>query len=141
MRSIYSACLDGAAPPNHLASLVTVAEATLSGHRAIATALKSGQKRAIWLGALTLRHPAYADLRAVAAGIAAATGATLGVLAEGGNAAGAYLAGAVPHREAAGIKSAVTGKNAREMLAQPHKAYLLSGGIGAAGPMRWVPKR
>ena len=30
------------------------------------------------------------------------TGATLGVLAEGGNAAGAWLAGAVPHREAGG---------------------------------------
>ena len=99
------------------------------GHRAIAAALKSGQKRAIWLGALTLRHPAYADLRAVAAGIAAATGATLGRLAEGGNAAGAYLAGAVPHREPAGIKSAATGKNARELLAQPQKAYLLFGGV------------
>ena len=36
----------------------------------------------------------------MAAGIAAATGATLGTLAEGGNAAGAYLAGAVPHRDA-----------------------------------------
>jgi NADH-quinone oxidoreductase subunit G len=128
LAAIYSACLDGAAPPKHLASLIAGAQANV-GHRAIATALKSGQKRAIWLGALTLRHPAYADLRAVAAGIAAATGATLGVLAEGGNAAGAYLAGAVPHREAAGINSAATGKNAREMLAQPHKAYLLSGGV------------
>ena len=42
----------------------------------------------------------------VAAGIAAATGATLGMLAEGGNAAGAYLAGALPHRDAGGIKRA-----------------------------------
>ena len=50
-------------------------------------------------------------------------------LAEGGNAAGAYLAGAVPHREPAGIKSATAGKNAREMLAQPQKAYLLFGGV------------
>jgi NADH-quinone oxidoreductase subunit G len=128
LAAIYSACLDGAAPPKHLASLIGGAQANV-GHRAIAAALKSGQKRAIWLGALTLRHPAYADLRAVAAGIAAATGATLGVLAEGGNAAGAYLAGAVPHREPAGIKTAAVGKNAREMLAQPQKAYLLSGGV------------
>jgi NADH-quinone oxidoreductase subunit G len=125
---VYSACLDGAAAPKHLASLVAGAQANV-GHRAIATALKSGQKRAIWLGALVLRHPAYADLRAVAAGIAAATGATLGVLAEGGNAAGAYLAGAVPHREAAGTPSAATGKNARELLTQPQKAYLLFGGV------------
>ena len=83
----------------------------------------------MWLGALALRHPAYADLRAMAAGIAAATGATLGTLAEGGNAAGAYLAGAVPHRDAGGIKSAATGKSAREMLAAPQKAYLLFGGV------------
>ena len=128
LAAIYSACLDGAAAPEHLASLIAGAQANV-GHRAVATALKFGQKRAIWLGALTLRHPAYADLRAVAAGIAAATGATLGVLAEGGNAAGAYLAGCVPHREPAGISSAATGKNAREMLTQPQTAYLLSGGV------------
>jgi NADH-quinone oxidoreductase subunit G len=128
LAAVYSACLDGAAPPKHLASLVAGAQANV-GHRAIATALKTGQKRAIWLGALTLRHPAYADLRAVAAGIAAATGAALGVLAEGGNAAGAYLAGAVPHREAAGARSASAGKNARDLLTQPQKAYLLFGGV------------
>jgi NADH-quinone oxidoreductase subunit G len=65
----------------------------------------------------------------VAAGIASATGATLGVLAEGGNSAGAYLAGAVPHREAGGIKAGTSGKNARELLSQTQKAYLLFGGI------------
>ncbi len=125
--AIYSACLDGAAAPKHLATLVAGAQANV-GHRAIATALKSGQKRAIWLGALALRHPAYADLRVVAAAIAAATGATLGTLAEGGNAAGAYLAGAVPHREPGGVKAAVAGKTARDLLTQAHKAYLLFGG-------------
>ena len=127
LAAIYSACLDGAAAPRHLASLVAGAQANV-GHRAVATALKSGQNRAIWLGALTLRHPAYADLRAVAAGIAAATGATLGTLAEGGNAAGAYLAGCVPHREAGGIKGAAVGKNARDLLTRAQKAYLLFGG-------------
>ena len=65
----------------------------------------------------------------MAAGIAAATGASLGVLAEGGNAAGAYLAGAVPHRDAAGLKSGTVGKNARELLTQTQKAYLLFGGV------------
>ncbi len=126
LAAIYSACLDGAAAPAHLAGLVAGAQPNV-GHRSIAAALKTGQKRAIWLGALALRHPSYADLRALAAGLAAATGATLGVLAEGGNAAGAYLAGAVPHREAGG-KSASVGKNAREMLAQSQKVYLLFGG-------------
>jgi NADH-quinone oxidoreductase subunit G len=127
LAAIYTACLDGAAAPKHLATLVAGAQANV-GHRAIAAALKSGQKRAIWLGALALRHPAYADLRAVAAAIAAATGATLGTLAEGGNAAGAYLAGVVPHRDPGGIGTASPGKNAREMFAQSQKAYLLFGG-------------
>ena len=108
-----------------------------TAHRAIAAALKSGQKRAIWLGALALRHAAYADLRSVAAALAAATGATLGTLAEGGNAAGAYLAGAVPHRDSGGKKAAAAGKHARELLAAPQKAYLLFGGTepwADAGP-------
>jgi NADH-quinone oxidoreductase subunit G len=127
LAGIYAAALDGAAAPAHLGSLVSGAQVN-TAHRSIAAALKAGQKRAIWLGALALRHPAYADLRAVAAGLAAATGATLGTLAEGGNAAGAYLAGAVPHRDPAGIQSATTGKSARDMLASPQKAYLLFGG-------------
>jgi NADH-quinone oxidoreductase subunit G len=127
LAAIYSAVLDGAAAPEHLAALVSGAQVN-TAHRMIAAALKGGAKRAIWLGALSLRHPAYADLRALAAGIAAATSATLGTLAEGGNAAGAYLAGAVPHRDAGGLSSATAGKSARDMLAAPHKAYLLFGG-------------
>jgi NADH-quinone oxidoreductase subunit G len=127
LAAVYAAVLDGAAAPAHLASLVASAEVN-TAHRSVAAALKSGAKRAIWLGALALRHPAYADLRAVAAGLAAATGAMLGTLAEGGNAAGAYLAGAIPHRDPGGIVSATPGKNARDMLAAPHQAYLLFGG-------------
>jgi NADH-quinone oxidoreductase subunit G len=127
LAGIFAAALEGAAAPAHLASLVSGAQVN-TAHRSIAAALKSGQKRAIWLGALALRHPAYADLRAVASGLAAATGATLGTLAEGGNAAGAYLAGAVPHRDAGGLAAAAAGKNARDMLAAAQKAYLLFGG-------------
>jgi NADH-quinone oxidoreductase subunit G len=128
LAAIYSAVLDGATAPAHLAPLVSKAQVN-TAHRAIAAALKGGSKRAIWLGALALRHPAYADLRAVAAALAAATDAKLGTLAEGANAAGAYLAGVVPHRDAGGIASAATGKSAREMLAAAQKAYLLFGGV------------
>jgi NADH-quinone oxidoreductase subunit G len=126
LAGILSAALDGAAAPKHLASLVSGAQVN-TAHRSIAAALKNGSKRAIWVGALALRHPAYADIRSLAAGIAAATGAALGTLAEGGNAAGAYVAGAVPHRDPAGIKSATGGRNAREVLTTASKAYLLFG--------------
>jgi NADH-quinone oxidoreductase subunit G len=89
----------------------------------------SGGARHVLLGALALRHSAYADVRALASAIASATGATFGVLAEGGNAAGAYLAGAVPHREAGAKAAGTVGLNASEMLKKPLGAYVLFGGI------------
>jgi NADH-quinone oxidoreductase subunit G len=107
------------------ASVVAVGPA----HRELAAALMSGEKRAIWLGALAQRHPAWADLRAAAVALAEVTGASLGVLAEGGNAAGAWLAGAVPHREAGGRPAGQRGLDARTMFEQPRRAYLLFGGL------------
>jgi NADH-quinone oxidoreductase subunit G len=89
----------------------------------------SGGARHVLLGALAARHSAFADIRALASAIAQATGATFGVLAEGGNAAGAYLAGAVPHREAGGRSLSHPGMNAREMLSAPSGATMLFGGI------------
>ena len=94
-------------------------------HRAIAAALKSGERRAIWLGALAARSSRYSELRALARALAAASGASYGELAEGGNAAGAYLAGAVPHRSAGGAVRAAAGRSARQMLEQTLAGYLL----------------
>jgi NADH-quinone oxidoreductase subunit G len=114
--------------PEHLAA--TVRQANVGDtHRAAAAALVTGEKRAVWLGALAVRHPAYADLRALASAIAEITGASFGVLAEGGNAAGAYLAGAVPHREAGGKPAGKVGLSALEMLQRTLKAYVLFGGV------------
>ncbi len=118
----------GAPPPAGLAALLQSAPAS-DDHEAIAAQLASGAQRAIWLGALAIRHPAYDDLRAIAAALAVATGATLGVLAEGANAAGAYLAGAVPHRDAGGEVPSIPGLTARDMLERPLSAYLLAGGV------------
>jgi len=113
--------------PEHVAAIVRASTVT-DEHRAIAAALKSGSRRAIWLGALALRHPAYADLRALAAALAKSLDASLGVLAEGGNAAGAYLAGVVPHRDAGGRSVEHAGYTAAQMLREPLEAYLLFGG-------------
>jgi len=118
----------GRSVPDHLSGAVRGIEVT-DAHRAVAAALASGARKAVWLGALALRHPAYADLRALAAGIAGAAGAALGVLAEGGNAAGAYLAGAVPHREAGGKPVAAPGLDAARMLRERLGAYILFGGV------------
>jgi NADH-quinone oxidoreductase subunit G len=112
LAAVLAACLAGSQPPPaHVASLVSAAKVE-ERHRAAATALRSGARRAVWLGALALRHPAFAELRALASALADLTGGTFGVLAEGANAAGAYLAGAVPHREAGGRACASAGLSA-----------------------------
>jgi NADH-quinone oxidoreductase subunit G len=108
-------------------------------HRSLAAALNSGARRAIILGTLAQRHPAYSELKELAALLAAMSGASLGLITEGANAAGAYLAGAVPHREPGGARSAAVGLSARAMLQARLNAYLLLGGIDpvddlAAGP-------
>src|SRR2546430_6199106 len=79
---------------------------------------------------MAARHAGFADLRALAGAVAQITGASLGRLAEGGNAAGAYLAGAIPHREAGGKTVAQAGLNARHMLEGPLPAYLLLRRLG-----------
>jgi NADH-quinone oxidoreductase subunit G len=123
-----AAAATGQAVPGHLTAAVNAATVTDAHHDAI-QALMSGSRRALWLGALAARHPAFADLRALAAVLATLTGASFGRIAEGANAAGAYLAGAVPHRKAGGKALATGGLTAREMLGAPLRAYVLFGGI------------
>ncbi|MFZ9709184.1 MAG: NADH-quinone oxidoreductase subunit NuoG [Steroidobacteraceae bacterium] len=118
----------GLSLPASLGSLLRAVEVHES-HRATAAALLNGPHRAIWLGALAQRHPALADLRALAQALAQLTGAHLGLLAEGGNAAGLWLAGAVPHRAAGGRAAPTVGLDARAMLEQPQRAYLCVGAI------------
>jgi NADH-quinone oxidoreductase subunit G len=101
------------------------AAAVTDTHRALVEKLRGTQRKAIWLGALALRHPQYAALRAAAQRLAAATGASLGVLAEGGNAAGAHLAGVLPHRTAGGAARPHAGLDAGAMLAKSLSGYLL----------------
>ncbi|HUA90883.1 MAG TPA: NADH-quinone oxidoreductase subunit NuoG [Steroidobacteraceae bacterium] len=120
--------LTGTRVPPHVADAVRRAEVT-DEHRKLAQLLGSGEKRALWLGALAARHPSFIDIRALAAALAQVTGASLGRIAEGGNGVGAYLAGALPHREAGGRPVAAPGLNAREMLKEPLSAYLMVGGI------------
>jgi NADH-quinone oxidoreductase subunit G len=126
LAGVLAAALDGATPPADVATLLRNA-AVGDTQRALAAALKSGQRRAIWLGALALRSGAYGELRRLAQALAAATGATLGELAEGGNAAGAHLAGMLPHRGAGGVARMTVGLNAREMLERALQGYLLHG--------------
>ncbi|MDR2189118.1 MAG: NADH-quinone oxidoreductase subunit NuoG [Azonexus sp.] len=84
--------------------------------KAIAQSLLADGKRAIFLGNAATQSPAAAQLHALAQELARLTGATFGFFGEGGNTVGAYAAGVLP-----------TGANARQMFAQPRRAYVLMG--------------
>jgi len=96
-------------------------------HAQVAAELAKGERKAILLGHLALSHPAFADIRALAAALAEATGAKLGYISEGANMAGAWLAGAVPMRMAGGKNIDKPGRGVAAMLSEPRSAYLLLG--------------
>lgn len=94
--------------------------------QAFAAALKNPGKTAIFVGLTAMHHPAAALIRALAQRLAAALPATLGYLTDGANSAGAWIAGAVPHRGPLG--AAVhhrPGLTAAAMWQKPLEAYLL----------------
>lgn len=93
----------------------------------IAAALDNSKKKIVLLGAVAQNHPQAAIIRTFAKIIADLSGAQFGCLTEGANSAGAWLAGAVPHRYAAGEVAAHIGNTANEMFAESKKAYFLFG--------------
>jgi NADH-quinone oxidoreductase subunit G len=84
--------------------------------RAIASALLSGERKALLLGNAAAQHPQAGLLLALAQWIGAQVGASVGFLGEAGNAVGAQLVRAMP---------ASGGLNAGQMLSRPMKALLL----------------
>jgi NADH-quinone oxidoreductase subunit G len=109
--------------------------AVTDAHRALISALSHGARHAVILGTLAQRHPAYSQLQALSLAVADLCGASFGCITEGANAAGAYLAGAVPHRNPGGAAIATAGLSARQMLDAPLKAYVLLGGIDPANDL------
>jgi NADH-quinone oxidoreductase subunit G len=95
--------------------------------RAMAQALRGASRHTVLLGNSAAAHPQSSLLTALAAVIAAASGALLGQLPEAANSAGGWLAGVLPHRGPAGASVSVTGLNAREMLEDPRRGYLMVG--------------
>ena len=87
-----------------------------AAHKAIAKQLESAQRSAVILGAIAATHPNGSVLRVLAGHIAKATGSTLGALHDGANAAGAWLAGAVPHRGPGGAKPVVEGRTVSQLI-------------------------
>lgn len=92
---------------------------------AIAESLVAAERGVILLGGLADAHPAGAELRYLAGMIAEMLQMPCGELTGGANAAGGWLAGALPGRRADGGN--VDGLDAQAMLAQPRRGYLLLG--------------
>ncbi|MCY4221650.1 MAG: NADH-quinone oxidoreductase subunit NuoG [Thiotrichales bacterium] len=93
----------------------------------MARTLIEADRGAILLGPQAINHRDAAALRGLAACLADLTGATLGTLDEGANPAGAWIAGAVPHREVNGVPSSRIGLDARAMIEAGLDAYVLMG--------------
>ena len=94
-------------------------------HKAIAERLRKAERSTVLLGALVASHPQAADLRALAGIICERLDAGLGYLPEGANGAGAWLAGAVPHRGPGGQTVEAAGVDAATMVREGLAGYLL----------------
>ncbi len=108
--------LSGNSLPKNISKAVSKAE-TNESHKAIAQQLNDAEAATVILGNIAQMHPQFSALRVLAEAIAIETNSTFGYLTDGCNAAGAWLAGAVPHRGAGGsTENVVTGKNLSDLL-------------------------
>ncbi len=111
--SVADVCAQAPAPTEH--------------HRALVQQLRDAPGKAILLGQLALRHPQFAVIRALAGELARLTGASVGEMTEGANAAGLSLAGVLPHRGPGGMARPKPGADAGRMGVAPPACTLLLG--------------
>ena len=115
----------GASAPEGLDTATAGVEVS-DAQRSIAEKLKSAAKASVMLGSYAQSSASGSRLRSLGRAIADMSGATIAYLTDGANSAGAYLAGALPHRAAAG-KGASFGLNAQNMLSEKLAGYVLLG--------------
>jgi len=94
-------------------------------HINIAKMLTKAEKKGVVLGLGALEFNHSAALRMLCRAIAGLSGATFGIMTHGGNSAGAYLAGAIPHRGPGGADVEEGGQTAQQMLNDGKKAFIL----------------
>lgn len=90
-----------------------------------ATNLINATSGCILLGDTAQSHAQRVLMETLARHLAQVTGAKAGFLGDGGNVAGAWLTGAVPHRLPGGALAESAGLNAVQMVEQPRSAYVL----------------
>jgi NADH-quinone oxidoreductase subunit G len=98
-----------------------------SWQREVAASLKRQKGALVLLGDQAVASPYYGALYALGQLVAELAGGTLAQTSPGGNGAGAWLAGAVPHRRTGGGHLQTPGLHARAMFEQQLRGYLLAG--------------
>ena len=112
------------APFDKIVEPIAVRDETIE---AMAAKLAAAERTVVLVGATVQDHPDRSAICQIASGLARATGATIGHLTAGANTAGAWLAGAVPHRGPGGRSLQRSGLNACEIFEDPRRAYMLLG--------------
>ncbi len=115
----------GKALPEQLARLAEGVKSSPQ-QQSMAQALAGAQQGLLLLGQFAMSHPQASALRALAAWVSENTGSSLNLVSHGANSVGAWQAAAVPRGSAASA-TRQAGRNAREMLAQTGKTWLLWG--------------
>lgn len=116
--------LSGNSIPANLKDAVS-SVAAKENHRLIVEQLKQGGNTTVLLGNQAMMHPELSSLRILADAIANETNSKFGYLTDACNTAGAWLAGAVPHRGPAGDGEALQGKNIEQLFKEPATATIL----------------
>ena len=114
--------ITGKSLPGVLASDISSVNVT-DEHKAIAADLNEADRATVLIGIHAIANPNFSSIRSIANAIVELSGATLGYLTAGANSAGAWLAGAVPHR--APGQQVTDGKHAMQMITDDMKAFVL----------------
>ena len=96
-----------------------------AAHEKLAQALVAADRPAVFIGNLGVSHPHFSVLRYLCATLAQRLSGAFGCLDYGANSAGAWLAGAVPHRLPGTAGAAANGLDAKAMLERKIDGYLL----------------
>ncbi|NKB47630.1 MAG: NADH-quinone oxidoreductase subunit G, partial [Legionellales bacterium] len=111
------------APANAVALLADCQPQAMA--HTMAQQLNGVEKSVIILGAVAQNHPQASIVRSLAQLISTLSNSQLVLMTEGANSAGAWLAGALPHRTVGGAAANKGGLDAKAMFAQPRKGYVL----------------
>lgn len=99
--------------------------AVTPAYREVADALLSAKTSLILLGANAQNHPQAGLMHALAERMGQLSGANVGLLTTGANAAGAWLVGAVPHRGPTGLNVSKPALDVQRMWESELPAYVL----------------